>query len=76
MLVMADARIDALIAEDVPYIDLTTELLGIGKNQGRMTYVTREDCVVAGTDANCRIAQRNRRYAMAPVRAREARLWS
>ena len=58
MLVMADARIDALIAEDVPYIDLTTELLGIGKNQGRMTYVTREDCIVAGTDANCRIAQR------------------
>lgn len=58
MLVMADARIDALIAEDVPYIDLTTELLGIGKNQGRMTYVTREDCIVAGTDVNRRIAQR------------------
>ena len=58
MLVMADARIDALIAEDVPYIDLTTELLGIGKNRGRMTYVTREDCIVAGTDVNRRIAQR------------------
>lgn len=58
MLFVADARVDELIAEDVPYIDLTTELLGIGKDRGRMTYVTREDCVVAGTDVNLGIARR------------------
>lgn len=44
------ARIDELIAEDVPYLDLTSTVLGIGDEPGRMEYFTREDCVVAGTD--------------------------
>lgn len=45
------ARIDELIAEDVPYIDLTSTVLGVGDAPGRLEYFTREDCVVAGTDA-------------------------
>lgn len=50
-----DARIDAFIAEDVPYIDLTCEVLGIGDEPGEMEYFTREDCVLAGTDVARRI---------------------
>ena len=50
----SNARIDAFIEEDVPYIDLTCEVLGIHNQPGEMEYYTRESCVLAGTD----IAQR------------------
>ena len=56
MLRISNARIDGFIAEDVPYIDLTCEILGIGDAPGEMEYFTREDCVLAGTDVVCRIA--------------------
>jgi molybdenum transport protein len=58
MIRFSDARIDDLIAEDVPYCDLTTDLLGIGEQKGRMEYFTREDCTVAGAYATCRVAER------------------
>lgn len=58
MIRISDERIDQLVAEDVPYIDLTTELLGIGSKEGRMEYFTREDCVVAGASVTCRVAER------------------
>ena len=48
MLRMSDARIDGFIAEDVPYVDLTCAVLGIGEEPGEMEYYTREDCVLAG----------------------------
>ena len=47
----SDARIDAFIEEDVPYIDLTCEVLGIRNQPGEMEYFTRESCVLAGIDA-------------------------
>lgn len=50
MLRISDARIDGFIAEDVPYIDLTCAVLGIGDEMGEMEYYTREDCVLAGTE--------------------------
>lgn len=43
-----DGRIDQFILEDMPYIDLTTEVLGIGEEPGEIEYFTREDCVLAG----------------------------
>lgn len=43
-----DARIDHFLAEDLPYIDLTCEVLGLGDEPGEMEYFTREDCVLAG----------------------------
>lgn len=46
----SNARIDAFIEEDVPYIDLTCEVLGINNQPGEMEYFTRESCVLAGTD--------------------------
>ena len=55
MLRISDARIDGFIAEDVPYVDLTCAVLGIGDEPGEMDYFTREDCVLAGTEVVRRI---------------------
>lgn len=51
----SNARIDAFIEEDVPYIDLTCEVLDIRNQPGEMEYFTRESCVLAGTDIARRI---------------------
>lgn len=51
----SNARIDAFIEEDVPYIDLTCEVLGVHNQSGEMEYFTRESCVLAGTDIARRI---------------------
>lgn len=51
----SNARIDAFIEEDVPYIDLTCEVLGIRNQPGEMEYFTRESCVFAGSDIARRI---------------------
>ncbi len=51
----SNARIDAFIEEDVPYIDLTCEVLGIRNQPGEMEFFTRESCVLAGTDIARRI---------------------
>lgn len=50
-----NARIDAFIEEDVPYIDLTCEVLGVHNQPGEMEYFTRESCLLAGTDIARRI---------------------
>jgi molybdenum transport protein len=55
---ISDARIDELIAEDVPYIDLTCEVLGIGDEPGEMEYFTREECIAAGGPVAAKIAVR------------------
>lgn len=55
MLRLSDARIDGFIAEDVPYVDLTCAVLGIGDEPGEMAYFTREDCVLAGSNVVRRI---------------------
>ncbi len=44
-------QLDALLAEDVPYGDLTTHLLGIGPQPARMTFQMRADGVVCGIEA-------------------------
>ena len=56
MVTLSDARIDELIAEDVPYIDLTSHILGIDAQAGAMEYFTREACVLAGGEVASRIA--------------------
>ena len=55
---LSDLRIDNLIAEDVPYLDLTCLVLGLDEQPGRMEYYTREDCVLAGTEVVRRMAQK------------------
>lgn len=54
---LSQARIDELIAEDVPYLDLTTEVLGIGAECGRMEYFTREPGILCGTEAATRVME-------------------
>lgn len=48
--VLSDAALDALLAEDVPYGDLTTEELGFGGRAGRMVFAAREPMVLAGIE--------------------------
>ena len=55
MMRFSQRRIDDFIAEDVPYIDLTATILGIGDKQGAMEYYTREACVLAGMEPAVRI---------------------
>lgn len=57
MVWFSEARIDQLIAEDVSYLDLTSEVLGVGDQPGEMEYYTREDCVLAGTGVVGKIAR-------------------
>lgn len=58
MLRIPDSRIDQFIAEDVPYIDLTSEVLGFGAERGEMEFFTREACVLAGVPVARRIAEK------------------
>ncbi|MBQ9043886.1 MAG: ModD protein [Eggerthellaceae bacterium] len=57
MIRIPDSRLDYFVSEDVPYIDLTTTMLGIGETRGEMEYFTRERCVVAGVEEVARIAR-------------------
>ncbi len=55
MIFYTDEFIDRLIKEDVPYIDLTTQLIGIEQEKGCIEYRVREDSVVACTEEASRI---------------------
>lgn len=47
---ISDETIDRFIKEDVPYIDLTTLVLGIGEQKGIIQFFSREDAVICGTE--------------------------
>ncbi len=55
---ISESRLDYFMAEDVPYTDLTTTVLGIANKRGEMEYYTREACVVAGVEEVARIAEK------------------
>ena len=57
MVRLSQSRIDYLMEEDVPYIDLTSTVLGISEEQGEMQYFTREACTVAGAEIVARMAE-------------------
>ena len=50
MVFISTEDISRLIKEDVPYLDLTSLALGIDDQPGVITYFTREDAVVCGTE--------------------------
>lgn len=52
---LSAAEIDALLQEDVPYGDLTTDLLGLGGKPGRILFRSRQPITVAGTLAVAQI---------------------
>jgi len=50
-----ESEIDLLIEEDLPYIDLTTESLGIAGHKGEIVFCTRTEGVVCCTEEAARI---------------------
>lgn len=50
-----DSYLEQLIHDDVPSIDLTTHVLGIGSCPGRIEYFSRDDAVLCGTEEAARI---------------------
>jgi molybdenum transport protein len=56
--VIPDSRLDALLAEDAPHGDLTTETLGVGPLPGRISYTAREPLVLAGVEEASRLLAR------------------
>jgi len=49
MVYFSDSDIDGFISEDIPYCDLTAEILGISGN-AKITFSAREDGVVSGSE--------------------------
>lgn len=50
-----DYSIEQFIEEDMPYGDLTTHLLGIGANYGKIIYSTREETTLCCTEEASRL---------------------
>jgi molybdenum transport protein len=56
MIILNDHELEALLAEDVPYGDLTTASLGISDQRARITYATRDrPLVVSCTEEAVRL---------------------
>lgn len=55
---ISDSTIDQWIKEDVPYIDLTTSLLGINSEKGNMSFTARHDMIAAGIDEAIRLLEK------------------
>lgn len=55
MVFIPDSELERFIAEDVPSIDLTTCVLGIGDVPGEIEYFTRESCILCGTEEVARM---------------------
>lgn len=53
MVIFKTSEIDRLIEEDVPYFDLTSHVLGIENFKARITFRSRNEIVVCGTE-ECR----------------------
>lgn len=53
--IFSDEAIAQLIEEDVPYFDLTTLGLGIGKQQGAIEFYSRHPMVVCATEEAARV---------------------
>src|ERR1039457_6054416 len=54
-----ESDIERYIEEDVPYGDLTTHLLGIGDNPGRIVFSTREETTLCCTEEAARVLQKS-----------------
>ena len=57
MIRISDIRLDYFMNEDVPYMDLTSSVLGISDAPGCMEYFSREGCIVAGVEQAARLAE-------------------
>lgn len=55
---ISDYVLESFIKEDVPYIDLTTYVMGIGGENGRITFTTREETVLSCVEEVIRIFEK------------------
>lgn len=55
---LPDGLLDSLLADDVPFLDLTTHVLGCGAAQGRMTFAARGAMTCACSEDAARIIER------------------
>jgi len=55
---ISDETIEKFIKEDVPYIDLTSHILNIGEQNGRIRFICREEAVICGTEEVLRVFQK------------------
>lgn len=62
---LPDSVLDAYLADDVPLLDLTTHVLGIGAARGRMNFFARDGMVLACVEEAARLVERS--GAMADV---------
>lgn len=53
-----EPTLDHLLLEDMPYGDLSTALLGIGEMPAKAKIVSRQNCVVSGTEEVIRIIKK------------------
>jgi len=58
MIVLSDAALDALLNQDVPYGDLTTDTLGIAAMPARIRFAARGAMVLAGTEEAARLIEK------------------
>lgn len=58
MFFIPDQTLDQLIAEDVPYLDLTTWAMGIGRQKGSISYFSREEALLCSTEEAVRIFEK------------------
>lgn len=55
---ISEETLDRFIHEDVPYIDLTTRLLGIGQQEGRISFAARENGILSGSEEAERVLKK------------------
>jgi len=55
---ISDTTLEQLIEEDIPYIDFTSEILGINEQKGTIEYITREDTCICGVEEVIRILKK------------------
>jgi molybdenum transport protein len=56
--ILPDSLLDAYLADDVPLLDLTTHVLGIGATPGLMTFRARDGMVLACIEEAARLVER------------------
>lgn len=57
-MILSDTELDRLLAEDVPYGDLTTQMLGIGAQAGTMVFRARQSMVACCVEEAARLIAR------------------
>jgi molybdenum transport protein len=58
MFYVPDSYLEQILTEDIPYLDLTTHLLDIDEKPAIIRYLTREDCVLCGSEEVVRVFEK------------------